>query len=147
MVRLLHWVTEVALGHPTVIPLPPPPPPSWCAATLCAAKQLQVMSHQVTKVELRGQGDRRTPTGIHLPMPAQNQTNAHNTSPRATHSRSAAVTQPVAQPNYVAAFTGIAGSGAALMFMKTTLPHLYLPGFLTLPVTIIPQRSQSGPAG
>jgi hypothetical protein len=24
---LLHWVTEVALGHPTGIPLPPSPPP------------------------------------------------------------------------------------------------------------------------
>ena len=81
-----------------------------------AAKQLQVMSHQVTEVELRGQGDGRTPTGIHLPMPAQNQTDAHNTSPRATHSRSAAVTQPVAQPDSVASFTGIAGLGAAHMF-------------------------------
>jgi hypothetical protein len=70
------------------------------------------MLHQVTEVELRGQGDGRTPTGIHLPMPAQNQMDAHNTSPRATHSRSAAV----AQPDFVAAFTGIAGSGAALMF-------------------------------
>ena len=58
---LLHWVTEVELG-PEVTPLgfpSPPPPPASCAATLCAADLLQVLLHQVTEVELRGQGEGR----------------------------------------------------------------------------------------
>jgi hypothetical protein len=59
-------------GHTgSKFPCHSPPPPSWCATTLCAAKQLQVLLHQVTEV---------------------------------------------AQPDFVATFTGIAGLGAAHMF-------------------------------
>jgi hypothetical protein len=41
--------------------------------------------------------------------------NAHSSSPKATRSRSAAIIQPVTQPDSVASFTGIAGLGAAHM--------------------------------
>jgi hypothetical protein len=122
---LLHWVTEVELGHPPY-PLPLLPPPS------CAAKQLHCVLLSSCKYcctrslrltcEGRGKGVGLCPTGIHLPgihlsMPAQNQPNAHSSSPRAAQSRSAAVTLPVTQHDLVAAFTGIAGSGAALMLL------------------------------